>query len=293
MIDDNLIQTFHLERSNLRGRVLRMGTSIDHLLKRHADYAQPLLYLTGEAAGTALILSSVLKYEGVFTLQVQGDGPVSMVVADVTHQGHIRACARIRDDAVISTDSTPTTMMGKGYLAFTVDQGEDMERYQGIVELMGERFQDSVQHYFNQSEQIATGMRFALKQDSAGQWRAGAIMIQRLPQEKNITPGETEEDDWRRIMVLLQSCTDDELVDANLSQNDLLFRLFHEDGIRVYDPVPVIDTCRCSAERAENILSMLSEMEREEMTIDGKLNVKCEFCNRSYDFDPGQFEKTL
>jgi molecular chaperone Hsp33 len=179
------------------------------------------------------------------------------------------------------------SLLGKGYLAFTVDQGADMERYQGIVELTGEHFQESVQHYFAQSEQILTGLRFALGRDAEGLWRAGCIMIQRLPEERGMAAGEAEEDDWRRVMVLLQSCKDEELLDPNLSQNDLLFRLFHEDGIRVQDPLPVHDACRCSAVRAENILRALTPEDRNDMTVDGKLVVKCEFCNRVYDFEPG------
>lgn len=287
MVDDNLIQTFHLETSNLRGRILRLGSVMDGILKRH-DYPAPVTHLTGEAAGMSLLLSSMLKYEGIFTLQVQGDGPVAMVVADVTHHGDIRACARCLKDADITNAAKPMALLGKGYLAFTVDQGEDMERYQGIVDLTGGNFQECIQHYFSQSEQIATGMRFALGQDSTGQWRAGGIMLQRLP-EQGHQQGEANEDDWRRVMILLQSCSDGELLDADLSQNDLLFRLFHEEGIRVYDPLPVRDVCRCSQERAENILRAIPAEERADLTVEGKLIVTCEFCNRVYTFDTGAF----
>lgn len=282
LLTDDLVQTFQLEESGLRGRILRMGPAIHGILDRH-NYPEPVSRLTGEAAVLALLLSSMLKYDGVFTLQTQGDGPVSLLVADITRRGVVRACAKF--DAAAAMDAVnPTALLGQGHLAFTVDQGDDMERYQGIVSLTGESLQDCVQHYFAQSEQIATGIRIAVDRMADGAWRAGAIMLQRLPeQQKNI--GEAEEDSWRHAMVLLQSCTDGELLDADLSQNDLLFRLFHENGVRVYDPAPVEEGCRCSPERAENILDMMSEDERRDMVVDGKIIVTCEFCNREYRFD--------
>lgn len=292
MTEDNLIQTFQLEQSNLRGRILRLGSVIDDLLQRH-DYPAQVLQLTGEAAAMALMLSSMLKYDGIFTLQIQGDGPVDMVVADITDHGNIRACARYKKDEEIPELSNPMLLMGKGYLAFTVDQGPDTDKYQGIVALSGKTLQDSIQHYFAQSEQITTGLRYLLARGDDGRWRAGGIMLQRLPEAKGGDRGEAHEDDWRRAMVLLQSCTDQELLDPELSQNDLLFRLFHEEGVRVFDPVPVRDQCRCSAERAENILRMVSAAERADMTIEGKLVVTCEFCNRAYGFDAEALEQKI
>jgi molecular chaperone Hsp33 len=292
-MNDDLIETFQLDSSNLRGRILRVGPALDSLLKRHSSYPDPVTRLTGETACIALMLSSMLKYDGIFTLQLQGDGPVSMVVADITNQGVMRACAKYKKSGEeIFPVSNPLLLMGKGHLAFTVDQGEDMERYQGIVTLSGKNFQDLIQHYFSQSEQITTGIRFAMDKTPDGFWRAGAIILQRLPEQKE-NSGEAEEDDWRRAMTLLHSCTDKELLDPDLPQNDLLFRLFHEEGVRVYDPVPVRDRCRCSQERAENILRMISSAERQDMAIEGKIVVTCEFCNRQYGFDARDLERKI
>lgn len=279
----NLIQTFQLDVSNLRGRILRLDSAIDGILGRH-HYPEPVLHLTGEATVLALLLSSMLKYDGVFTLQTSGDGPVSMLVADVADKGTVRACARFRAGDIPAKVQNPKALLGQGYLAFTVDQGQDTERYQGIVQMGGETLQECVQHYFSQSEQITTGLRMAISRGVDGQWRAGAIMLQRLPEQAREV-GEGMEDNWRRAMILLQSCTDAELVDPAMSQNDLLFRLFHEEQVRVYDPEPVREGCRCSRERAGNIIDMLSPAERVEMTVDGRMQVKCEFCDREYDFD--------
>lgn len=281
-MSSNLIQTFQLDVSNLRGRILRLDSAIDDILRRH-EYPDPVLHLTGEATVLALLLSSMLKYDGIFTLQTSGDGPVSMLVADVAEKGTVRACARFDKDKIPADVGSIRSLLGKGYLAFTVDQGPDTEQYQGIVELAGDTLQESVQHYFAQSEQITTGLRMAVSRDADGKWHAGAIMLQRLP-EQNQQAGEGQEDGWRRAMILLQSCTDEELVDTAMSQNDLLFRLFHEEEVRVYDPEPIHEGCRCSRERAENIIGMLSPEEKAEMTVDGQVQVKCEFCDREYDF---------
>jgi len=290
ILTDNLVQSFQLEESGLRGRILRLGSAIHDIIDRH-NYPEPVSYLTGEAAILALLLSSMLKYDGIFTLQTQGDGPVSMLVADITRRGVVRACAKFDIEADMKNIANPIDLLGQGHLAFTVDQGEDMEHYQGIVSLTGESLQDSVQHYFAQSEQIATGIRIAVGRTADG-WRAGAIMLQRLPEQQHDI-GEAEEDSWRHAMVLLQSCTDEELLNTALSHNDLLFRLFHENGVRVYDPSPVEEGCRCSAERAENILDMMSEDERRDMIVDGKIIVTCEFCNREYRFEGPGLERKI
>ncbi|MDB5491841.1 MAG: Hsp33-like chaperonin, partial [Micavibrio sp.] len=267
----NLIQTFQLDVSNLRGRILRLDSAIDDILTRHG-YPDPVLHLTGEATVLALLLSSMLKYDGIFTLQTSGDGPVSMLVADVADKGTVRACARFRPEEIPADVPNPKTLMGTGYLAFTVDQGPDTEQYQGIVALPGESLQECVQHYFTQSEQITTGLRMAISRGADGKWRAGAIMLQRLPEQAKDV-GEGTQDDWRRAMILLQSCTDEELIDFTMSQNDLLFRLFHEEEVRVYDPEPIHEGCRCSPERAADIIAMLSPEERVEMTVDSVMQV--------------------
>lgn len=280
---DDFIQTFQIEKSGLRGRIIRLGHVIDTMLARH-NYPEPVARLTGEAALLALQLSSMLKYDGIFTLQAQGDGPVSMVVADVSEHGVVRACARFNAEK-IGNEARPMTLFGTGYIAFTVDQGGDTERYQGIVSLTGDSLQDSIQHYFSQSEQLMTGVRIALCRVD-GHWRGGGIMLQKIPDDGGAPQGEATEDDWRRAMVLLQSCTEVEMTDPALPAEDLLFRLYHEDGVRVYPAISVRESCRCSQERADHIVAMMSSEERTEMTIDGKIVVTCEFCSRSYDVDP-------
>lgn len=299
-ITGNVIRPFQLESSNLRGRIVRLDSVLDHIIVKHG-YPKVVSQLLGETMTLCALLSSMLKYEGIFTLQTQGNGPIPMLVSDITSMGGLRACATFKEERlekVVSqlgsfsdalgegSDNHLAQLLGKGYLAFTVDQGKHAEIYQGIVELKGASLVDCAQHYFTQSEQIDTGIKIAVGQRN-GVWRAAGIMLQRLPEEGgNARDSNFDEDDWRRAMVFLQSCTEDELLSPDLSGHDILMRLFHEEGVRVFEPKPMTQSCRCSNEKVENVLIMMSEEDREEMTVDGEIKMKCEFCSTDYIFDP-------
>jgi molecular chaperone Hsp33 len=304
----NIIRPFQLEQSSLRGRIVRIDDVLDDILNKH-DYPPLVSQLLGETITLTALLSSMLKYEGIFTLQTQGDGPISMLVSDMTSSGDLRGfsafkeerveavkeqlAAFARDNVGEGSDNQLAQLLGKGYVAFTVDQGEHSERYQGIVELKGSSLVDCVQHYFTQSEQIETGIRLAVgKRD--GKWRASGIMLQKVPEEggeKGVTPkSNMDEDDWRRAMILMQSCKDEELLDSELSSYDLLLRLFHEEGVRVFDPLTVQKQCRCSMDKIENVLAMMSKEEREEIVVDGEISMVCEFCSHDYVLNPKEIE---
>lgn len=302
-LDDNIIQPFQLESSSLRGRSVRCGAVLDQILAAH-DYPYPVAHLVAETVTLALLLSSMLKYEGIFTLQAKGEGPVSMLVADVTSAGEVRGCATFDADRLeaarqqLSALKTPESSqnhlaqyLGAGYMAFTVDQGGNTDRYQGIVELKGASLVDCVQHYFTQSEQIKTGIKMAAGLRD-GVWRAGGIMLQHMPESDG--RGEEfisnlKEDDWRRSMILMDSCTDDEFLDPELSENELLLRLFHEEGVRVFEPQPIIKSCRCDEGRVRNMIRAMSQDDIDYITIDGHIEVKCEFCSQQYRLDPAEF----
>ncbi len=288
-MDDNFVKSFQLETSHIRGRIVRLGGALDEILSAH-DYPEDVLHLTGETLVLGALLSSMLKYEGIFTLQTTGEGPVTMLVADMTSDGKVRACAAFRkeqlDKAQYKKDRAE--LLGKGYMAFTVDQGEFTDRYQGIVELKPESLLTSVQHYFTQSEQIATGIMMAVgKRD--GKWRATGIMVQQMPEDTvtyNKDQSNVNEDDWRRAMVLLGSVKEDELLDPNLSGDDLLFRLFHEEGVRTFETHPLTHVCRCSPDRVKNILTTMSDEDVADITVNGKIVMTCEFCSKDYILDP-------
>lgn len=304
--DDNVIQPFQLESSFLRGRIVKLGGVLNDILTPHA-YPEVVAHLVAENLTLSLLLSAMLKFDGIFTLQCQGDGPVKMLAADISTGGASRACASFDEERLAKAvatlqelDSPETSQnhlaqyLGKGYVAFTVDPANpDLERYQGIVELRGASLVDCVQHYFTQSEQIATGIKMAVGLRD-GKWRAAGIMLQKMPEEGGYSAAgrsNLEEDDWRRAMILMNSCTEDELLSPQLSPQEVLFRLFHEEGVRVFKPRFVHKECRCSHERVENILKTMSADDRDYMKVDGKISMHCEFCGSDYVFDEAALKK--
>ncbi len=302
--DDDVIQPFQLDESSLRGRCVRLGPTLDEILKPH-DYPNPIAHLVAENMTLALLLSSMLKYEGLFTLQIRGDGPVSLLVADVMSDGRVRACAHFDEErleharqqlaglkAEESSRNHLAQYLGKGYIVFTVEQGENAQPYQGIVELRGASLVDCVQHYFNQSEQIDTGIKMAIGQRD-DKWRGGGVMLQRIPQEGGRgleSKSNLDADDWRRAMILMESATEDELLDAALHSNVLLMRLFHEEGVRVFSGHGVEKFCRCNAEKVVSMLGMMSVEDLDYMEIDGQISMKCEFCSKEYSYPRDEFK---
>ncbi len=301
---DDIVLPFQITPSALRGRLVRLGPSVDTILRRHA-YPPPVATTLAEMVAIAAALAGTLKYEGVFTMQVKGDGPVRLMVADVTTAGALRGYAQFDEAAVtaLGTDrpSVPR-LFGAGYLAFTVDQGVHTERYQGIVELTGSTLAECAHHYFRQSEQFQAGLKVAAAEHAAADgtrhWRAGALMVQRLPPQgaqgsaegRDIeTPLDIEAEDaeegWRRALTLLSSATSAELVAPELLAWQLVDRLFLVEGVQIFRPHEMAHRCRCSRERVAEVLRSLPPAEVEELKVDGKVDVRCEFCNQSHEFD--------
>lgn len=307
----NVVRPFQLESSNLRGRIVRFNDVLNEIITPH-DYPDVVNQVLAETITLCALLSSMLKYEGIFTLQTQGDGPISMLVADMTSEGDIRGCAtfdekRVQkvteqfsafsDEVSESADNHLAQLLGKGYIAFTVDQKDAEDRYQGIVELKGKSLTECVQHYFTQSEQIKTGIKMAANKRD-GKWFSGGIMLQHMPEEGG-KKGEVQtnlvdnldDDDWLRAMVLMGTLTEAELLHDNLNSHDILIRLFHEEGVRVFDPLVLQHKCRCSLERVEKMVMMMSDEDRADMEVDGNINLKCEFCSKDYNLDPKQINE--
>ncbi len=299
--DDDLILPFQLDGTGVRGRLVRLGPALDRILSRHA-YPVPVTRLLGEAVTIAAALAAALKFDGIFTLQISGDGPIGLIVADVAVgrdperptsralRGYARADrARL---AAAADDAAFADLVGRGLLAFTVDQGPDTERYQGLVELTGATLTACVRHYFRQSEQIDTALTAAIGQGPGGAWRAGAILLQRLPDcAPASVPGSADVDDWRRAMLLLETVRADELTAPTLLPTALLGRLFHEDAARVFTPIALAARCRCSAERVGDVLVRLPRDELSSLRIDGAVEVTCDFCNERYRFDAAALDR--
>lgn len=280
----DFVQTFQIEDLNIRGRLIRLDQAYNQAIHAHG-YPPAINNLIGETMVLAAILASALKYDGVFTLQVQGDGPVSLIMADITSDGGMRAYAKFKDGVTeddIAGASIPQTL-GAGHMAFTVDQGPDTDRYQGITELTGATLAECAQNYFRQSEQIETAIAITADPgDTDAPKHAAGLMVQRLPAARD---GEREEEDWRRAVVLMSSITAGELLDPALTATKILFRLYHEDGIRLFEQRGLRHECRCSEERVSRTLRSFPRAEIEEMAEDGLITVTCEFCRTDYVYD--------
>lgn len=288
---DDLVQPFQIESSHLRGRLVRLGPALDAILKKHA-YPMPVARLLAETTAVAVALAFALKYVGKFTLQSKGDGPVTLLVVDVSSEGDVRAYAQFDHDAVAKMGDAGVGLLGRGYLSFTVDQGNRPGRdtYQGIVELRGSTIAEATQYYFRQSEQIPTGIIAGASEGADNAWRGGALMLQQIPREGGAPrppPGSTEEDDWHRAMLLMGTCSVSEMTERSIAANDLLFRLFHEDGVRVFDPHNLRHKCNCG-DRVNGTLRMFGRKAVEDMVEGSLVTITCQFCNATYSFDAAQ-----
>jgi molecular chaperone Hsp33 len=313
---DDTILPFEVAALDLRGRVVRLGAAAHEVLTRH-DYPVPVAKLLGEAVVLTILLGSSLKLEGRFILQTQSDGPVRMMVVDYVSAGQVRAVARYDSERVATAQvqgrAVSDALLGRGHLAMTIDRGPEMSRYQGLVALEGGGLEDAAHEYFRRSEQIPTRVRLAvaeeLRADVSGLrhcWRAGGILLQFLPRSPermrgpDFDPGDApaglqfptapEDDAWVEGRSLVETVEDLELIDPAISSEQLLYRLFHERGVRVFRSAEVAARCSCSRDRVAGMLRSFSRRERRDMVENGVISVTCEFCNTSYPFTPAEFD---
>ncbi len=295
MNPDDLILPFKLESADVRGRLVRLGPLVDEVLLRHA-YPQPVSILLGEMLVLAAAITRSFKFDGTFSLQTESEGPVDLMIADFTTSGEMLAYARTSgsasgtfsfDDVSGGSPSVPH-LLGAGRLAFTLDQGPDTERYQGIVPLEGATLVDCAHAYLRQSEQLDAALRVDVTppqtKDPRAGWRAGGIMIERLASDRPDDLDDEAEDDWRRALALVGSTAPGELSDAALAPEDLLYRLFHEDGVRVFTPLPLVAACRCSRQRMQELLAGFPHADIADMVEDEAITATCKFCNQVYRF---------
>jgi molecular chaperone Hsp33 len=311
--DDHVIP-FQVEPLDVRGRIVQLGPALNAILDRH-DYPEPVSRLLAETLVLTVLLGASLKFEGKFIVQTRSDGPVDMLVTDFTTPGSLRAYARFDEErlaaSVASGEASPEDLLGAGVLALTIDQGAHTQRYQGIVELDGRSLDDIARAYFRQSEQIPTEVRLAVAKvvvpganGPRESWRAGGILLQFLPDAPERLrlpdlPGgdgdpesaaETPIDDaWAEASALLETVETSELIDPTIEAERLLYRLFHEHGVRVFEGEKVIDDCTCSREKIRDILNGFSAEEIRGSIEDGVIKVSCEFCSTRYEFDPSEF----
>jgi molecular chaperone Hsp33 len=305
---DDAVLPFEVDVLDLRGRLTRLGPALDEILTKH-DYPAPVGKLLGEAIVLTTLLGSSLKFDGRFILQTQTDGPVSFLIVDFQAPDRLRAYARF-DAKRLKAGQDSGVLLGKGHLAMTIDQGPDMSRYQGLVALDGGTLEDAAHEYFLRSEQIPTRVRLAVGEEWRGgegerpkhRWRAGGMLLQFLPKaperarQADLHPGDApegsvahtvaEDDAWVEGQSLIATVEDVELIDPDLSGERLLYRLFHERGVRVFAPLALRAQCSCSRDAVSSMLQSFAPKDRAEMVKDGKVVVTCEFCSSVYQFTP-------
>ncbi len=299
MHDRDCLHRFLFDRHPIRGHLVHLDASWRALIE-HRDYPPPVRDLLGEAAAAALLLAATIKFDGVLSLQLQGDGPVHLLLAQCTSGLGVRGLARHRDGAAAAGGTAAaaapplpplatggTAALGAGNLTVTLETDSGAQRYQGIVPISGGRLADSLQTYFESSEQLPT--RLWLQADAHG---ACGMLLQRLPREGRGHEGSAAEDDdaWRRVQLIGETLTAEEL--GQLADAEILRRLFHEDDVRLFDPAPVFFRCRCSRERVGGMLQGLGEGETRAVLAErGAVEVRCDFCNRAYVFDAVDVEQ--
>jgi molecular chaperone Hsp33 len=303
---DDTVLPFEVDALDLRGRLTRLGPALDDILEKH-DYPEPVAKLLGEAIVLTTLLGSSLKFDGRLILQTQSDGPVSFMIVDFQAPDRLRAYARLDAKRLVAGQDSGA-LLGKGHLAMTIDQGPEMSRYQGLVALDGGGLEAAAHEYFLRSEQIPTRVRLAVGEEWRGgdgprhRWRAGGMLIQFLPKapdrarQSDLHPGDApegavthtvaEDDAWVEGQSLISTVEDLELIDPDLSGERLLYRLFHERGVRVFTPLPLRAQCSCFREAVSAMLKSFAPKDRAEMVKDDKVVVTCEFCSSVYQFTP-------
>lgn len=308
---DDTVLPFQLDRSDIRGRVARLDTTLDQILSQH-DYPAPVEAMVAEMALLTALIGQTMKLRWKLSLQVRGDGPIRLIATDFLAPEAAGEPARIRAYASYDADrvdlSAPAyPQVGNGYFAILIDQGPDMTPYQGITPIAGGSLSACAEAYFAQSEQLPTSFKLSYgRAQEPGQtegWRAGGLMLQVMPEasvEASEPPSndeglptaddlipEDKAEDWNRANILMSTADEMELIGPHVAPTDLLVRLFHEERPRVFDALPVGFGCTCSEDRVRQSLSIYSAKDIAHMTTDaGRVTADCQFCGAHYDFDP-------
>ncbi len=271
MHDRDSLRRFLFERYPIRGQLVHLDAAWLALIE-HRDYPDPIRDTLGEAVAAVLLLAGAIKFDGALSLQLQGAGPMHLLLAQCTGGLGVRGLARYREEG---TARRIDELVGGGTLTVTLESEDRSRRYQGVVPVEGGRLAESLQRYFATSEQLPT--RLWLHADATG---AAGMLLQRLPSAGDAAI----EDAWRRVQLLGDTLTAEEM--HTLGDRQILRRLYHEDDLRMFDSAPVYFRCRCSRERVGGMLQALGEEETRAVLAErGSVEVRCDFCNRAYRFD--------
>ena len=284
---DNHIIPFQLGGNRVRGSIVRLGTAVSEIIKRH-NYPKNIESLLADTLTITACLGSRMKHDGVFTIQAKGTGEVHTLFSDVTNNGFLRGYVGFNTDLSIQ-DKDLISLMVSGHITFTLDQGQYSKRYQGIVALEDKSISKSAELYFNNSEQLETKFVVFNNYDSECSSKeklfpSGLIMLQKLPNKTDMDEEENIEV-WKNSLNFLSTLKKEECLSVSLTSRDILFRLFNEVGVTVYDEIVVQDKCRCSKEKVELAIKKLNKDELNEIADEkGNIKVICEFCKMERSF---------
>ncbi|MDF7674112.1 Hsp33 family molecular chaperone HslO [Acetobacteraceae bacterium ESL0709] len=277
---------FYLAHAPVRGRLVRLGPLAHALLSRH-NYPDEVLKLGGQALALVACMATALKFEGSFSLQIKGDGPVSLLLADCTDKGALRFTAQLNEEAPSRLPAEPSALLGKGYLAFTVDQGADTERHQGIVALEGDSLSGMAEHYFSTSEQYPCFIRL-FSERLNGEWQAAALVLERIAgeggQAQELTDNDEFDDAWETACTFAASLKQSEIFDHALGSSALVRRLFGTLDVVEGTFRPLSFGCRCNRERLATLLETFGDDDLDHMAEDGIIQMDCNFCNTHFTF---------
>ena len=291
--------SFNLDNNAFRGRIVRLDNVMREIFT-HAQYPDNVAAAISETTALGVLIASLMKFDGIFTLQLQGNGPISVLVADVTSAGKVRATAKYDAKAIEAAQALRKTegeieptphWLEHGNLIFTIDQGKNTELYQGVVDLKGKNLEECALRYFKNSEQIDTYLHLYL--DKVGDvWKSAGILIQKMPQKGGKDGADDEnalKELWNEDKILMDSLKKEEIF--NLDLKEVLFRLFHEHEVRVSKEQEYVFGCRCSREKLQQTLSSMKPEDIEDMVENGKITATCNFCGQVYSFDKGELLK--
>lgn len=281
MSDNDTLQKFLFEHTPIRGEIVHLDATWNAVLEKH-EYPPLIRNMLGEMMAAAVLLAATLKLNGRLIIQLQGSGPVTMMVVECSDAAELRGVAHWDG---LPEQGDLKTLVGDGCLTITLEPADDQQRYQSIVEITGNSLSDALMNYLQQSEQLDTHLWLA-----AGQQRAAGILLQRLPEHPDRETLNTDADAWNRVVQLTSTVSADELLKTG--ELDLLYRLFHEETVRIFEPSPVYFRCTCSSERVSGMLRSLGQAELHDIIAEqGHVAVACEFCNQKYTFDSVDIEQ--
>lgn len=286
MSNKNIVSPFIVEDLNIRGRIAQLNNTIDNIICRH-NYPQEVSHLIAQITTLAALLGSNLKNHERFSIQIRSTGAIKLLIADFTVPNGVRSYAKFNEEELDSKN-----LLGQGTISFIINEPSSTPLYQAIVALDGDSIAEIAEKYYEQSEQIPTKIKlfsalFINNKTKKQQYRAGGFLIQNLP--SNDAQGKlsyNNKDNWNEAKVLVQTITEDELLDhENISSNTLLFRLFHQYTVRIFEPIEILDVCSCNKQRIEEVIKSFNDEEIAASSENGNIKVTCQFCSKNYYID--------